>query len=51
MTPIQIRELVIKRNEFAKMYCSKRGWNLDFSKLKMSQQYEIRKQPEWKNPL
>jgi hypothetical protein len=50
MTPIEIRELVRKRNAVAKAFCEKRGWFPDFSKLKASQQNEIRKLPEWKNP-
>jgi hypothetical protein len=50
MTAIEVRELIIKRNAIARAYCEKRGWTIDFSKLKMSQQNEIRKLPEWKNP-
>ena len=50
MTPIEIREIVKKRNEIAKAYCEKRGWFPDTSKLKLNQLNEIRKLPEWKNP-
>jgi hypothetical protein len=50
MTPAEVRELVIKRNAVVKAYCEKRGWFPDITKLKLSQQIEIRKLPEWKNP-
>ncbi len=37
------------RGEFAKKYCTKKGWDID--NLSLEQLLEIRSRPEWEKPL
>jgi hypothetical protein len=43
------RTTLERRGEFSKKYCEEHGWNM--ADLSIEQIMEIRKQPEWKDPL
>jgi hypothetical protein len=43
------RKVLEMRGEFSKNYCAEKGW--DMANLTFDQVLEIRKQPEWTDPL
>jgi hypothetical protein len=45
----ETRKILELRGEFSKRYCEERGW--DMANITFDQILEIRKQPEWKDPL
>jgi len=49
MNPEKDLMIVTARGKIAEGYCAKRGWNMN--ELSLEQLLEIRRLPEWKDPL